>query len=56
MIVDNFEFFPHTYPTPQLSTTGRLFMAANDMAEKLKNPFPDVTLAQVGDDTITALA
>jgi hypothetical protein len=31
-------------------------MAANDMVDALKNPHPEVPFAQVGDDTITALA
>jgi hypothetical protein len=31
-------------------------MAANDMAEALKNPHPDVPFAQVSDGTIRALA
>jgi hypothetical protein len=30
-------------------------MAANDMADLLKYPHPEVSFAQVGDDTITAL-
>jgi hypothetical protein len=39
----------------QLSSTDRLIMAANDMSNALKNPHPEVPLAQVGDDTIAAL-
>jgi hypothetical protein len=31
-------------------------MAANDMADALKHPLPEFPFAQVGDDTITALA
>jgi hypothetical protein len=31
-------------------------MAANDMANALKQPHPEVLFAQVGDETITALA
>jgi hypothetical protein len=31
-------------------------MAPNDMANALEQPQPDVPFAQVGDDTITALA
>jgi hypothetical protein len=31
-------------------------MAANDMVDVLKHPHPEVPFAQVGDDTITALA
>jgi hypothetical protein len=30
-------------------------MAAKDMSNALKNPHPEVTFAQVGDDTIVAL-
>jgi hypothetical protein len=40
---------------PQLSSTGRLLMAANDMTNALKHPNPEVPFAHVGDDTITAL-
>jgi hypothetical protein len=40
----------------QLSSTDRLLMAANDMADVLKHPHPEVPLSQVGYDTITALA
>jgi hypothetical protein len=55
-IVDTLEFFPHNYPMPQLSSSDRLLMSANDMDDALKNPHPEVPLTQVGDDTITALA
>jgi hypothetical protein len=55
-IVDTFEFLPHNYPMPQLSSTGRLLMASNAMSNALKHPYPDVPFAQVGDDTIKALA
>jgi predicted RNase H-like nuclease len=40
---------------PQLSSTDRLIMAANDMSNALKNLHPEVEFAQVGDDTISAL-
>jgi predicted RNase H-like nuclease len=40
---------------PQLSSTDRLIMAADDMSNALKNPHPEVPFAQVGDDTIAAL-
>jgi hypothetical protein len=55
-IVDTLEFFPHNSPMPQLSSTNRLLMAANDMDDALKHPHLEVPFAQVGDDTITALA
>jgi hypothetical protein len=55
-IVDTLEFFPHNYPMPQISSTDRLLMAANVMADALKHPHPEVPFAQVGGDTITALA
>jgi hypothetical protein len=45
-IVDTLEFFPHNYQMPQLSSTDRLIMAANDIS----NAF-----SHIGDDTITAL-
>jgi hypothetical protein len=41
---------------PQLSSTDRLLMAANDMANALKQPRPEVPFSQVGDGTMTALA
>jgi hypothetical protein len=54
-IVDTLEFFPHNSPMPQLSSTYRLIMAANDMSNALKNPHPEVPFAQVRYDTIAAL-
>jgi hypothetical protein len=54
-IVDTFEFFPHSYQMPQLSSTDRLLMAAKDMTDALQNPHPEVPFASVGDDTIKAL-
>jgi hypothetical protein len=35
-IVDTLEFFPHNYQMPQLSSTDRLIMAANDMTDALQ--------------------
>jgi hypothetical protein len=55
-IMDTLEFFPHNCQIPQLSSTGRLLMAAKDMTDAFQNPHPDVLLASVGDDTIKALA
>jgi hypothetical protein len=55
-IIDTLEFFPHTYQIPQLSSTYRLIMAANDMTDALQNPHPEVPFAQIGDDTVSALA
>jgi predicted RNase H-like nuclease len=40
---------------PQLSSTDRLIMAANDMPNALKNTHPEVAFSHIGDDTITAL-
>jgi hypothetical protein len=54
-IVDTLEFFPHNSPMPQLSSTDRFIMAANDMTNTLKNTHPAVPFAQVGDDTIAVL-
>jgi hypothetical protein len=54
-IVDTLELFPHNYQIPQLSSTGRLLMAAKDMTDALQNPHPEVPFASVGDDTIEAL-
>jgi hypothetical protein len=50
-IVDTLEFFPHNSPMPQLSSTYRLIMAANNMTNALKHPHPEVTFAHVKDDT-----
>jgi hypothetical protein len=54
-IVDTLEFFPHNYQMPQLSSTDRLLMAANDVSNSLQNPHPEVPFTHVGDDTISAL-
>jgi hypothetical protein len=54
-IVDTFEFSPHNSPMPQMSSTDRILMAAQDMTDALKHPHPDVPFATIGDDTITAL-
>jgi hypothetical protein len=54
-IVDTLDFFPHNYQMPQLSSTERLIMAANDMSNELKTPHPEVPFSHVGDDTISAL-
>jgi hypothetical protein len=54
-IVDTLEFFPHNYQMPQLSSTGRLLMAAKDMTDALQNPHPEFPFASVGDATIAAL-
>jgi hypothetical protein len=55
-LIDTLEFFPRNSPMPQLSSTDRLLVAANDMPDTLKHPDPDVPFAKVGDDTITALS
>jgi hypothetical protein len=55
-IVDTLEFFPHNYQMSQLSSTGRLLLAAKDMMDALKNPHPEVPFASVGHDTISVLA
>jgi hypothetical protein len=55
-IMDTLEFFPHNYQMPQLSSTDRLIMAANDMTDALQNPHPEVPYVQVGDNTVSALA
>jgi hypothetical protein len=54
-IVDTLDPPPHNSTMPQLSSTDRLLMAANDKATALKHPQPEVPFAQVGYDTITAL-
>jgi hypothetical protein len=54
-IVDTLEFFPHNYQMPQLSSTDRLLMEANDISKVLQHPHPEVPFTHVGDDTISAL-
>jgi hypothetical protein len=54
-IMDTLKFFPHMFQMPQLSSTDRLVMAANDMSNALKKPHPEVPFSHIGDDTITAL-
>jgi hypothetical protein len=54
-IVDTLEFYPHNFQMPQLSSTDRLIMAANDISNALKNPHPEVPFSHIWDDTITAL-
>jgi hypothetical protein len=55
-IVDTLEFFPHNYQMPHLLSTDTLIMAAKDMTDALQKPHPEFPFAQVGDDTILALA
>jgi hypothetical protein len=55
-IVDTLKKFLHNSPIPQLSSTDRLLMAANDMANELKHPQLEVPFEKVGDDTITITA
>jgi hypothetical protein len=55
-IVDTLELFPHNYQMPQLSSTERLIMAANDMTDVLQNPHPELPFARVDDATISAPA
>jgi hypothetical protein len=54
-IVDTLECFPHNSPMPQMSSTDRVLVAAQDMADALKHPHQDVPFATIGDDTISAL-
>jgi hypothetical protein len=54
-IVDTLEFSPQNYQMPQLYSTDRLIMAANDMSNALQNPHPELPFNNVGDDTISAL-
>jgi hypothetical protein len=46
-IVDTLEFFPHNYQMPQLSSTDRLLIAANNMSNALQYPNPEVPLTHV---------
>jgi hypothetical protein len=55
-IVDTLEFFPHNSPMPQISSTDHMLMATTDTTDALKHPHPDVQLATIGDDMITALS
>jgi hypothetical protein len=40
---------------PQVSSTEKLIMAANDMSNALKNTHPEVPFSHIGDGTIAAL-
>jgi hypothetical protein len=55
-IVDTLDFFPHNSPMPQMSSTDRILMSAQDMKDALKHPHPEVPFATIGEDTISALA
>jgi hypothetical protein len=54
-IVDTLEFFPHNSPMPQMSSTDRILVAAQDITDALKHPHPDFPFATIGEDTIAAL-
>jgi hypothetical protein len=54
-IVDTLDFFPYNSPMPQLSSTDRVVMAAQDMTDALKHPHPDAPFATIGDETIMDL-
>jgi hypothetical protein len=51
-IADTLEFFPDNSPMPQMFSTDRLLMAAQDMTDALKQTHPDVPFATIGDYTI----
>jgi hypothetical protein len=55
-IVDTLELFPHNYQMPQLSSTDRLLMASKYMMDAFQNTQREVPFANVGDDTLKALA
>jgi hypothetical protein len=48
-IVETLEFFPHNFQIPQLSSTDRLIVAANDMSNAFKKPHPEVPFSHIGD-------
>jgi hypothetical protein len=51
-IVDTFEFSPHNSPVSQLSSTDKLLIGANDMANAITRPHPELPFTQVGDGRI----
>jgi hypothetical protein len=55
-IVNTLYFFPHNSPMPQMSSTDRILMAAQDMTDSLNHPHPYIPFATIGYDTISALA
>jgi hypothetical protein len=55
-IADTLEFSPHNPPMPQMSSSDRILMTAQDMTDALKHPHPDVSFDIIGDDTIKALS
>jgi hypothetical protein len=54
-IVNTLELFSHNYLMPQMSSTDRILMDAQDMTDALRHPHPDVPFATIREDTITAL-
>jgi hypothetical protein len=54
-IVDTVELSPHNSPMPQMSSTDRILMTAQDMTDALKHPHPDVPFANIGHETISNL-
>jgi hypothetical protein len=44
-IVNTLEFFPHNLPMPQMSSTDRVIMPAQDVTDTLKHPPPAVPFA-----------
>jgi hypothetical protein len=55
-IVGTLAFFPHNLLMPQMSSSDRILVAAQDITDALKHPHPDAPFATIGDDTITALS
>jgi hypothetical protein len=53
--VDTLVIFPHNFPMPQLFSTNRLIMAANNISNALKKPHAEVPFSYIGDDTISSL-
>jgi hypothetical protein len=54
-IVDTLEFFPHNSTMPQMSSTDRILVAAQEMIDALKHLHPNIPFDFIGDDIITAL-
>jgi hypothetical protein len=47
--------FSHNFQMPQLSSTFRFIMAANDISNALQNTHPEVPFSHIRDDITTAL-
>jgi hypothetical protein len=55
-VVYTLDFPPCNSPMPQMLSTDRILMTAQDMTDALKHPHPNVPFIIIGDNTISSLA